>query len=71
MRKVLDLSILLYLRYDDRRGEKRWLDLALALIHGRMLALTYTYRGKDVRILSFRVASREERSQYEQDAERD
>lgn len=53
----------------DQRGEKRWLDLALARIHGRVLALTYTYRGKDVRIISFRVASREERAQYEHDAE--
>ena len=52
----------------DRMGENRWLDLALVRIHGRVLALIYTLRGKDVRIISFRVASREERDQYEQDA---
>jgi uncharacterized protein len=53
----------------DRRSENRWLDLALVQIHGRVLALIYTLRGKDVRIISFRVASREERRQYEQDTQ--
>lgn len=52
----------------DRMDEKRWLDLALVRIHGRVLALAYTMRGADVRIISFRMASREEREQYEQDA---
>jgi uncharacterized DUF497 family protein len=54
--------------YDSsRQGERRWLDLALALIHGRLLALVYTQRGDDLRVISFRPASREERQQYEQD----
>ena len=53
----------------SRRGEPRWMDLALAVIHGKLLALIYTPRGNDVRIISFRPASREERKQYEEDAE--
>jgi uncharacterized DUF497 family protein len=54
--------------YDSsRQGEQRWLDLAIAVIQGRLLALIYTERGDDVRVISFRPASREEREQYEQD----
>jgi uncharacterized DUF497 family protein len=45
------------------------MDLALAVIHGKLLALIYTDRGDDVRVISFRPASREERKQYEQDKE--
>jgi len=32
-----------------------------------LLSLIYTERGKDVRVISFRPASREEREQYERD----
>ena len=54
--------------YDSsRQGEQRWMDLALAVIRGRLLALIYTERGNDVHVISFRPASREERQQYEQD----
>jgi uncharacterized DUF497 family protein len=65
-----------HLIYDDpekltynssRRGEHRLLDLAFAIVNGRLLALIYTERGNDVRVISFRPASREEREQYEQD----
>lgn len=51
-----------HLVYDDpdkstylsrRKSEDRWLDLAIAQVHGRMLALIYTRRGKDIRIISF------------------
>jgi len=56
--------------YDSsREGELRLMDLALAVIHGKLLALIYTERGNDVRVISFRPASREEREQYEQDKE--
>jgi len=54
--------------HSDRATESRWLDLALVRVHGRVLALVYTLRGEKVRIISFRVASKEEREQYEQDA---
>jgi hypothetical protein len=54
--------------YDSsRQGEQRWMDLALAVIRGRLLALIYTERGNDVHVISFRPASREEHQQYEQD----
>jgi uncharacterized DUF497 family protein len=44
------------------------MDIAVAVIHGRLLVLIYTERGEQVRVISFRPASREEREQYEQDA---
>lgn len=56
--------------YDSsRKGERRWMDIAFAVVKGRLLALVYTERGDDVRVISFRPASREEREQYEQDKE--
>ncbi len=51
------------------KDERRLMDLAMAVIHGRVLTLIYTYRGEDVRVISFRPASREEREQYEQDSQ--
>ena len=58
------------LTYDSsRKGERRLLDLAFAIVRGRLLALIYAERGDDVRVISFRAASREEREQYEQDKE--
>ena len=56
--------------YDtSREGEQRSMDIAVAVIKGRLLTLIYTERGDDVRVISFRPASREEREQYEQDTE--
>lgn len=52
----------------DRGVERRSMDVAMAEVRGRLLALIYTRRGDDVRIISFRPASREERKQYEEDA---
>ena len=51
----------------SRAGERRWMDVAVAVLHRKLLALIYTERGDCVRIISFRSASREEREQYEQD----
>lgn len=54
--------------YDASRGDEcRLMDVALAVIKGRLLTLVYTERGDDVRVISFRHASREERMQYEKD----
>jgi uncharacterized protein len=53
----------------DREAEPRWMDIAMAVVEGKLLTLIYTYRGEDVRIISFRVASREEREQYEKDSQ--
>jgi hypothetical protein len=56
--------------YDSsREGERRWMDIAFAVVKGRLLTLVYTERGDDVRVISFRPASRDEREQYEQDKE--
>ena len=54
--------------YDSSRaGEPRLMDVALAVVRERVLTLIYTERGDDVRVISFRPASREERKQYEED----
>jgi len=41
--------------------------VALAVLKGRLLTLVYLEVGNDVRLISFRNASREERKAYEQD----
>lgn len=53
----------------SRDDEPRLMDIALAVFKGRVLTLVYTQRGADVRIISFRNASREERKRYEEDSE--
>jgi uncharacterized DUF497 family protein len=54
--------------YDaSREDEYRLMDIALAVIKGRLLTLVYTEDEDEVRVISFRHASREERKQYEQD----
>lgn len=54
--------------YEASRGDEyRLMDVALAVVKGRLLSLVYTERGNDVRVISFRNASREERRQYEED----
>ena len=55
----------------NRPDEARWLDLAMAVVHGKLLALIYTWRDEDIRVISFRAASREERKQYEKDSKQD
>lgn len=55
--------------YDaSRDDEYRLMDVALAVIKGRVLTLVYTGLGEDVRVISFRNASREERKRYEEDS---
>lgn len=53
----------------SREGEARLIDIAMAMVHGRVLTLVYTEREGDVRIISFRPSSREERKRYEEDSE--
>jgi len=54
--------------YDaSREGEYRLMDIALAVIKGRLLTLVYTERGDEIRVISYRHASREERKQYDED----
>ena len=47
------------------RGEERWLDMALVELDGIVLALVYTVRGYNIRIISFRKVSRKERRIYD------
>jgi uncharacterized DUF497 family protein len=51
----------------SRDDEYRLMDIALAVMKGRLLTLVYAEQGEDVRVISFRHASREERKQYEED----
>ena len=56
--------------YDaSREGEPRLMDVALAILRGRLLTLVYMEVDEDVRVISFRHASREERKQYEYDTQ--
>jgi len=58
--------------YEASRGDEyRLMDVALAIVRGRHLTLVYTEQGGDVRVISFRHASREERKQYEEDTKQD
>jgi uncharacterized DUF497 family protein len=43
--------------------EERWLIIAMSA-RGRILASTYTYRGKRIRLISSRPANRRERNEY-------
>ena len=65
-----------HLVYDDpdkctydasRNDEYRLMDVALAVLKGRLLTLVYMETEDDVRVISFRNASQEERNAYEQD----
>ena len=47
------------------RGEARWRDLALVETVGSVLTVVYTVRGYNIRIISFRKASRKERRIYD------
>jgi uncharacterized protein len=48
-----------------RSAEDRRLDVAMVQLAGRVLTLVYVERGFDVRVISFRFASRPERRAYE------
>lgn len=49
-----------------RNAENRKLDMAMVEFAGRILTLIYVERGFDVRVISFRFASRQERRAYEE-----
>jgi uncharacterized DUF497 family protein len=48
-----------------RNDENRKLDLAMVKLHGVVLALAYVERGEEIRVISLRRASRQERRLYE------
>jgi len=48
----------------QRKTELRFMDIALVEIGGNVLSLVYVLRGGNVRVVSFRYASRKERRVY-------
>jgi uncharacterized DUF497 family protein len=49
----------------ERNGESRNMDIALVEVVGTVLALVYVERFEEIRVISFRRASRVERRIYE------
>lgn len=50
--------------YTHRQNEDRLMDVAMVEIMGAVLVLVYVERGRDVRAISLRRASKQERKQY-------
>jgi uncharacterized DUF497 family protein len=50
---------------ETRRGKSRLQDIAIVEAFGVILALVYVVRGYNIRIISFRKASRKERRAYD------
>ena len=50
---------------DHSSVEMRFLDIGLSYL-GRLLVVSYTERGKKIRLISARLATRNERNQYEE-----
>jgi uncharacterized DUF497 family protein len=48
---------------DDAYGEERWVTIGMDAF-ARVLVVVYTWRGKSIRVISARPATREERQQY-------
>ena len=48
-----------------RGGEFRLQDMALVQVQGKVLSLIYVVRGYNIRVISFRKASRKERRIYD------
>jgi uncharacterized DUF497 family protein len=48
---------------EDVRGEEWWVTVGLDAI-GRVLVVVYTWRGQDIRMISARPATAQERRQY-------
>lgn len=57
--------------HSPRNTEDRYLDLAMVEAAETVLALAYIEREGDIRVISFRRASRRERRKYEQAKEQD
>jgi uncharacterized DUF497 family protein len=48
---------------DPAEDEERWVTLGMDAL-GRVLVVVYTWRGKGIRLISARLATRQERQQY-------
>jgi uncharacterized DUF497 family protein len=49
----------------ESEGEQRFVTVGMDTL-GHILVVVYTYRGKDIRLISARSATKRERSQYEE-----
>jgi uncharacterized protein len=50
---------------DERFDEDRFITIGLDAF-GRVIVVVYTWRGQDIRMISARLATRQERRQYEE-----
>ncbi|MGV0023404.1 BrnT family toxin [Phormidesmis priestleyi] len=50
---------------DARFDEERFITIGMDAL-GRVLVVVYTYRGSEIRLISARTATRQERRQYEE-----
>ncbi len=50
---------------DDRFNEERFITIGIDALD-RVLVVVYTYRGTEIRLISARSATRQERQQYEE-----
>jgi uncharacterized protein len=62
---VLEDERAVTIRDPDSDEEERWITLGSDTL-GRILAVVYTWRGEDIRLISARRATRNERKQYEE-----
>ncbi len=62
---ALEDELALTMRDPDSESEERFITLGMDPI-GRLLAVAYTWRGKRIRIISARKATRRERRDYEE-----
>jgi uncharacterized DUF497 family protein len=50
----------------ETEGERRFVTVGTDAA-GRILVVVYTYRGEDIRLISARTATKQEKKQYEED----
>lgn len=62
--RVFDSDVICFEDNRQNYGEKRY--IALGIIEGRLVVTAYTWRNRNVRILSMRKANARERRLYEQ-----
>ena len=61
---ALEDQLALTMRDPSSEDEERWITLGMDA-EGKLLVVIYTWRGKNLRVISARRASRRERQQYE------
>ncbi len=62
---ALEDDFALTMRDSFSEGEERWVTLGMDA-QGKLLVVIYAWRGRNIRVISARPASRRERRQYEE-----